>query len=81
MPFLEKLADIAVSGRHVGDMSATFPAKSKIEAQLPNVDKGFVEVKKRARSKAQMTPAATDIFVVMRSARSCQRSSKSCSIV
>jgi hypothetical protein len=27
MPFLEKLADIAVSGRHVGDMSATFPAK------------------------------------------------------
>jgi hypothetical protein len=28
MPFLEKLADIAVSGRHVGDMSATFPAKA-----------------------------------------------------
>jgi hypothetical protein len=28
MPFLEKLADITVSGRHVGDMSATFPAKS-----------------------------------------------------
>jgi hypothetical protein len=27
MPFLEKLADITVSGRHVGDMSATFPAK------------------------------------------------------
>ena len=27
MPFLEKLADIAVSGRHVADMSATFPAK------------------------------------------------------
>jgi hypothetical protein len=27
MPVLEKLADIAVSGRHVGDMSATFPAK------------------------------------------------------
>jgi hypothetical protein len=27
MPFLEKLADIAVSGRHVGNMSATFPAK------------------------------------------------------
>jgi hypothetical protein len=29
MPFLEKLADIAVSGRHVGDMSATFPAKKR----------------------------------------------------
>jgi hypothetical protein len=28
MPFLEKLANIAVSGRHVGDMSATFPAKA-----------------------------------------------------
>jgi hypothetical protein len=27
MPFLEKLANIAVSGQHVGDMSATFPAK------------------------------------------------------
>jgi hypothetical protein len=27
MPFLEKLADIGVSGRHVGNMSATFPAK------------------------------------------------------
>jgi hypothetical protein len=27
MPFLEKLANIAVSRRQVGDMSATFPAK------------------------------------------------------
>jgi len=27
MPFLEKTADITMSGRHVGDMSATFPAK------------------------------------------------------
>ena len=27
MHFLKKLADIAVSGRYVGDMSATFPAK------------------------------------------------------
>ena len=27
MPFLEKSADIAVSGRHVADMLATFPAK------------------------------------------------------
>jgi hypothetical protein len=27
MPFLEKLADIAVSRRHVVDMLATFPAK------------------------------------------------------
>jgi hypothetical protein len=32
MPFLEKLADIAVSGRHVGDMSATFPAKAIMAA-------------------------------------------------
>ena len=27
VPFLEKLANISVSGRHVGNMSATFPAK------------------------------------------------------
>jgi hypothetical protein len=27
MPFLEKIADITMSGRHVADMSATFPAK------------------------------------------------------
>ena len=27
MPFLKKLADITVSGRHVADMAATFPAK------------------------------------------------------
>jgi hypothetical protein len=29
MPFLEKLANIAVLWRHVGDMLATFPAKIK----------------------------------------------------
>jgi hypothetical protein len=34
MPFLEKLADIAVSGRHVGNMSATFPAKCMIYITL-----------------------------------------------
>jgi len=28
MPFLEKIADITVLGRHVGNMSATFPAKA-----------------------------------------------------
>ena len=27
MPFLEKIADITMSGRHVGDMAATFPTK------------------------------------------------------
>ena len=31
MPFLEKTADITMSGRHVGDMSATFPAKIKTD--------------------------------------------------
>jgi hypothetical protein len=34
MPFLEKLADIAMSGRHVGDMSATFPAKELRDVAL-----------------------------------------------
>jgi hypothetical protein len=34
MPFLEKLADITVSGRHVGDMSATFPAKTLTETSI-----------------------------------------------
>ena len=29
MPFLEKIADITMSGRHVGNMSATFPAKPR----------------------------------------------------
>ena len=51
--------------KHIEDVLKTYyEALSYIEAQLPNVDKGFVEVKKRARSKAQMTPAPTDIFVV-----------------
>ena len=51
--------------KHIEDVLKTYDeALLKIEAQLPNVDKGFVEVKKRARSKAQMTPAPTDIFVV-----------------
>ena len=34
MPFLEKLADIAVSGRHVGDMLATIPAKADAKRPL-----------------------------------------------
>jgi hypothetical protein len=35
MPFLEKLADIAVSGWHVGNMSATFAAKPNRTTKLP----------------------------------------------
>jgi hypothetical protein len=31
MPFLEKIADITMSGRHVADMSATFPAKLAVD--------------------------------------------------
>jgi hypothetical protein len=51
--------------KHIEDVLKTYDeALSMIEEQLPKDDKGFVEVKKRARSKAQMTPAPTDIFVV-----------------
>jgi hypothetical protein len=35
MPFLEKIADITMSGQHVGDMSATFPAKLQTPLNLP----------------------------------------------
>jgi hypothetical protein len=37
MPFLEKLADITVSGRHVADMSATFPAKDAVDPDFFNL--------------------------------------------
>jgi hypothetical protein len=37
LPFLEKLADIAVLGRQVGDMSATFPAKIGL-IKLPELE-------------------------------------------
>jgi hypothetical protein len=35
MPFLEKLADIAMWGQHVGNMSATFPAKLNSRNDFP----------------------------------------------
>ena len=52
--------------KHTADVLKTyFEALVKIEEQLPKVDKEFVEVRERARSKAQMTPAPpTEIFVV-----------------
>ena len=52
--------------KHTADVLKTyFEALVKIEEQLPKVDKEFVEVRERARSKAQMTPAQpTEIFVV-----------------
>jgi len=51
--------------KHIEDVLKTYDeALGTIEEQLPKVDKGFVEIKKRACSKAQMTPAPTDIFVV-----------------
>jgi hypothetical protein len=46
MPFLEKLADITVSGRHVGDMSATFPAKRRATERIL-----VVEIKIKLKSK------------------------------
>ena len=38
MPFLEKIADITMLGRHVGDMSATFPAKSFSPYRTPVIN-------------------------------------------
>ena len=70
--YLGMVLDFATKGemrvtmpKHIEDVLKTYDeALLLIEEQLLKVDKGFVEAKKRARSKAQMTPATTDIFVV-----------------
>jgi hypothetical protein len=44
--------------KHLEDVRTTF------DNSRSNVEHGFIEVKKVAHSKAQRTPAPTDIFVV-----------------
>jgi hypothetical protein len=50
MPFLEKTADITMSGRHVGDMSATFPAKVDTVVSPHNDDRNLMVAEQIASS-------------------------------
>jgi hypothetical protein len=44
MPFLGKIADITMSGRHVGNMSATFPAKVQVLPVVRRCELGIASI-------------------------------------